>query len=546
MEHQWMSLLYPTRESADNPTEQLHVVATDNVCDDLGLSTVLGLKNSTPSAYISQNPAVLEYRQDMFRDMLAHKELEEVLTSLLPLLCDITELRKLGEAYRGDSGESYLYSITEIELYISCIQTLQGGLAPILDNLDSEAFKRLGNFVTELTHSEYYIELNENLKKLTSRMQEVKSITIGVNLDASLRPVEAGVVSVNAEKFHSGSTLDKILRMSFRHDAMTCIASLSPMGKGQSDNRKEALVGAFLSALEDVFHSSVKGWRKIVGTYVLENTDFLLRMLPEIEFVCAGTRYVHQLEKKGYTPVMPEICPMADKTFSAEGLFNPDVALRIDDTIVANDFAFDEKARIFVITGPNRGGKSVHTTAVGIAQCMAQMGLPVAARSAKISPVDKVLTHFPQGAEDTIDKGRLGEECARLKDMFEVLTEHSLLLLDESLSSTGAFEATYIASDILLGFGLARCRGIFSTHLHDLAAAVPQISQRSTEGGGVAIDTMTAEMNADGSRSFRVIRATPDGKSYATDIARKYGLASEQILEMVKHAKAPAPSETNQ
>ena len=114
------------------------------------------------------------------------------------------------------------------------------------------------------------------------------------------------------------------------------------------------------------------------------------------------------------------------------------------------------------------------------------------------------------------------------------MTEDSVLLLDESLSSTGAFEATYIAADILLGFSLSKTRCIFCTHLHDLAAKVPEISQASKEKGGVGIDTMTAEMNQDGTRSFRVVRGTPDGKSYAMDIAKKYGLGQDDILTMVK------------
>jgi DNA mismatch repair ATPase MutS len=160
---------------------------------------------------------------------------------------------------------------------------------------------------------------------------------------------------------------------------------------------------------------------------------------------------------------------------------------------------------------------------------MAQLGLLVPADEAEISPVDQILTHFPDGAEDTLDRGRLGEECNRLRQMFEAMTEHSLLLLDESLSSTGAFEATYIAGDVLLGFGLSRVRCIFSTHLHDLAAKVPQISEASVKQGGAGMDTMTAEMNPDGTRSFRVIRGTPDGKSYAADIAEKYGLSFREI-----------------
>jgi DNA mismatch repair ATPase MutS len=104
-----------------------------------------------------------------------------------------------------------------------------------------------------------------------------------------------------------------------------------------------------------------------------------------------------------------------------------------------------------------------------------------------------------------------------------------MILLDESLSSTGAYEASYIASEILTGFAVMKTRGIFSTHLHELAAAVPEINERSEKRGGVKIDTLVAGIE-EGKRSFKIYRAKPDGKSYARDIADKYGLSFDSLM----------------
>lgn len=534
MEHQNSSLLYPSEGARIRELTRKTPIASREVCQALGLTHLLGLKNGSPEQFLTDDAEIIAYRQATLRDVRENPLVEETLSSLLPLLWDIKELRELGREVENASGESYLYSITEIELYIACITALEGGLCPISDKLESEAMKNLAKFVSELVASEEYKHLVLEIEKLSSKMHQVRSVTVGVNLDGQFRPTEAGVVSVNSEPFHSGKTLDKILRMSFKNDSRTCIASLTPFGKGQSDNRKEALVGAFNGAMLEVFRSSVKGWRGVVSEYVLDNTNFLLEMLPEIEFVCRGVAAEKKLLELGFGTVCPTLCPKAAKAFSAKGLYHADVALKIDTPIVKNDFAFEENTTIFVITGPNRGGKSVLTTAVGLAQAMAQLGMLIPADEATISPVDQILTHFPDGAEDTLDRGRLGEECNRLRQIFETMTEDSLVLLDESLSSTGAFEATYIAADVLLGFGIGKVRSIFSTHLHDLASKVPQISQTSVAQGGAGMDTMTAELNADGSRSFRVVRGTPDGKSYAKDIAKKYGLGQEDILGMVK------------
>ena len=529
-ENKFISLLYPSEEAEifHRNRANLPNVAED-VCDELGLNEIFDLQTSSLTDYFTTDEDVIAYRQSTIRDLIAIPELLETLSGIHPILDDIRELRRLDND-NVTSADSYLYSITEIELYVSCLATLRRGFADVKDKIASPAFSALADFVHELTESEYYRELNKKLVALSDRVHEVKSITIGVNLDRELRPESAGVISINSEHFKSGKMLDKILRLSFKNDAYTCIANLSPFGKGQSDNKQEALIGAFNSAIEDVFRSSVKGWRNIVADYVMDNTDFLLKLLPEIEFVSRAAELLKELASHpGCSVCYPTLAPMSAKRFEAVGLYNPRVALAIDDEIVTNDLSFDDEARIYVLTGPNRGGKSVITVALGAAQAMCQLGLPVPAESAVISPVSGIFTHFPEGADDTIDKGRLGEECARLKEIFDAADSDTMILLDESLSSTGAYEASYIASEILSAFAAMGCRGIFSTHLHELAASVPEINARSLEMGGVKLDTLVAGIE-EGQRSFKIHRAKPDGKSYARDIADRYGLSFENLM----------------
>ncbi len=531
MKERFLSLLYPDAESMAGHADRANLPdISESVCDELGLNEIFDLKSSSLCDFFTLDERVIEYRQSVIKDMLKIDGLMELLSGIHPILADILELRRLdGELL--STGDSYLYSITEIELYISCLDKLKAGLDGLKGDFTSEAFTALSDFVFELTSSEYYLELNKKLKALSSRVNEVKSVTVGVNLDSEFRPVSAGVLSLNAERFKSGKTLDKILRLSFKNDAFTTIADLTPLGKGQSENKQEALVGAFHSAIDDVFRSSVRAWRGIVAEYVMENTDFLLKLLPEIEFLSRSAEVLRRLtEHNGCGVVYPTIMPKESKSFSAKGLYNPRVALAIEDEIVDNDLEFDDNAGIYILTGPNRGGKSVITVALGAAQAMFQLGLPVPAREAELSVVSGIYTHFPEGADDTIDKGRLGEECARLKEIFDSANEYSMILLDESLSSTGSFEASYIASEILVAFAAMRVRGIFSTHLHDLASSIDELNLRSGKANGVRLDTLVAGIEK-GKRSFKIYRTKPDGKSYAKDIADKYGLSFENLME---------------
>ena len=160
---------------------------------------------------------------------------------------------------------------------------------------------------------------------------------------------------------------------------------------------------------------------------------------------------------------------------------------------------------------------------------MASLGLPVCAESFEMSVCDNVFCHFPTSEEDTVDKGRLGEECSRLSDILSKVTKDSLVLLDESLSSTGSEEASAIAEEVVAALSVIGCRAVFSTHLHSLAAAANSINERTAPMGGVRIDTLVADIT-DGERSFKVVRRAPEGKSFASDVAAKYGLSLGDIL----------------
>ena len=523
------SLIYPDERSQIEHYEGKSTPNIDMfVLEELGLLEAFSLKSSDLDEFFTSDPKVIEHRMAVFADMLAFPQISVTLNRLFPILTDIMELRRL-EADFGDNTESYLESITEIELYISSISTLHDGFSEIKDSLTSDAFKTLAQRIDDLVCSDYYAELNTKLSELTNRVRDIKSVTIGVNLDAQLRPSSAGVLSINPEAFHSGDVIDKILRLNFKDDEYTCIANLVPFNKKQSENQRTALSLAFNSAINDVYKQSLRSWKKIVQSFVLENTDFLLNLMPEIEFLVKATNLLRTLKDKGLTLCKPDI--VTDRNvFIAKDLYNPCVALKVEGEIIANDVEFDNDVMIFVLTGPNRGGKSVITCAIGLAQAMLQLGMFVPAASATISIADGIYTHFPTGADDTIDKGRLGEECARLRDIFHDVTKESLVLLDESLSSTGSYEASYIAGEVLAGFSRIGCRCLFSTHLHELAAEIDNINARTAPDGGTKIDSLVAGIE-DGKRSFKIYRMKPDGKSYARDIADKYGLSYETIVD---------------
>ena len=204
----------------------------------------------------------------------------------------------------------------------------------------------------------------------------------------------------------------------------------------------------------------------------------------------------------------------------------PDVASRI----VTNDVHIGDTGRIGIITGPNQGGKTTYTQMVGLCQVLAQLGLWVPARSACISPVDNIYTHYPVLEQAATGTGRFGEEAQRLSKIFARGTRYSLMLLNESLASTNAGESLYIAQDMVRILRQMGARALFATHLHELAADVDTLNAGTP--GDSRIVSLVASRAAAGNgveHSFKIAPGQPMGRSYAREIAAQYGISYDQL-----------------
>jgi DNA mismatch repair ATPase MutS len=208
---------------------------------------------------------------------------------------------------------------------------------------------------------------------------------------------------------------------------------------------------------------------------------------------------------------------------------------------VTNAASFDEHlGRVWLLTGPNRGGKTTYTRAVGVAQVFFQVGLYVPARSARISPVDAIYTHFPTREEAGHGRGRLDAEAERMSAIFHSATPRSLILLNEALSGTSALEALDLARGVVRALRLLGARAIYVTHLHELASSVDEINTTTPGDGTVA--SLLADSVGDGRptdaaaihRTYRIGPGPPTGMSFAAEIAEQHGISFAQLARLLR------------
>ena len=108
--------------------------------------------------------------------------------------------------------------------------------------------------------------------------------------------------------------------------------------------------------------------------------------------------------------------------------------------------------------------------------------------------------------------------------------------MNESLGSTSPGESVYLAQDISRILRRMGTRAIFATHLHELAAAVPQLNAE-TEGDSALVSLVASRLRdgEDGDqRSYKILPGPPMGHSYAREIASKYGISYEQLADLLR------------
>jgi DNA mismatch repair protein MutS len=147
---------------------------------------------------------------------------------------------------------------------------------------------------------------------------------------------------------------------------------------------------------------------------------------------------------------------------------------------VANDCCLSEQGRLWLVTGPNMGGKSTFLRQNAAIAILAQAGSPVPAASARLGIVDRLFSRV--GASDNLARGRstFMVEMVETAAILAQATERSFVILDEVGRGTSTYDGLAIAWAVVEAVhDINRSRCLFATHYHELTRLAERLDALS-------------------------------------------------------------------
>ena len=237
-------------------------------------------------------------------------------------------------------------------------------------------------------------------------------------------------------------------------------------------------------------------------------------IIGHLDLIKAKYRFMHD-----YKAVVPEVS--GNRSIQLLQLRHP-----LIENAVANDLHFTEDLTEIVITGPNTGGKTIMLKTLGLAQIMAQSGLPILADpGSRVGIFSQVFADI--GDEQSIEQS-LSTFSSHMTNIVSILNQvdtASLILLDELGAGTDPQEGAGLAIAILEDLRLRGIKTMATTHYPELKAY--GIETAGVQNASMEFDTASLRP------TYRFMQGVP-GRSNAFEIARRLGLSETIIQDAMK------------
>jgi DNA mismatch repair protein MutS len=483
-------------------TAEVPEVIADLHLDDIVRSVTTGREIYQLDAFFYQpllDREAIDYRHEVFRDL----EDDAVLAVVRGFARRMREVHDHLEharrvRYRYEQERWFLEAA---DVYGEAVAALAEGLGGV--ELRSRGLRGFRAALAEYAASPAFGGLRSDIGQVLAALAEVRyrlriqgpRVTVSRYAD---EPDQGAEVVRTFDKFRQGQI--EPYRFSF---------------SGSTDmNHVEAAILERVARLQPPAFAALETFRKQHAGFLDERID---RFEREIQFYVGYLELMERLHRAGLPFCYPEVGG-GSRAMHAEGLFDLALAVRLVEEgapLVLNDCELGDQEAVIVVSGPNQGGKTTFARAIGQLHHLARIGVPVPGNAVRLDLVDRIYTHFERQEQVEDLSSKLEDDLRRIAAILEAATPRSLLIMNESFSSTTVGDQLYIGRRVMRSTIDRGLTCVMVTFLDELASFDPRtVSMVST-----------VDPDEPARRTFKVVRRPADGLAYAMAIAERHRLS---------------------
>lgn len=457
----------------------------------------------TPLSHVE----TINYRHDILRDLENQALFRHIGSFAQKMRAMRDHLARADKLYYTYQKQRWF--LDTVDIYCDAVSCLTRDLT--LADLRSRGFLAFREYLTTYTKS-------GDFASLLAEMQKLKTELSGVRYCLHIEGSRIKVSRYDSEPDYGADVLQTFEK--FKQGAAREYRFDFPSGPDM--NHVEAAVLDLVAKLYPDIFSALDQYCNRYRDYL---DDTIRDFDREVQFYVACLEHIERFKPAGLPFCYPNVTDRSKEVYGYE-VFDLALANKLvhkNAPVVTNDFHLKDPERIFVVSGPNQGGKTTFARTFGQLHYLASIGCPVPGREARLFLFDRLFTHFEREEDLRNLSGKLEDDLHRIHGIFERATPNSILIMNESFSSTTLSDALFLSKQVMQRIIQRDMLCVSVTFLDELAS----LSETTVS----MVGTVNPENPA--LRTFKIVRRPADGLAYAVTIAEKYRLTYESVKERI-------------